>query len=135
MEGSGGKGEVVINALDRGEECLGCCEAAREDLMEVTCGCVACVVCHCRDGKREVTLYEDGCSPPHRPGVISFGIGSVFWRADRVEFRVGRVSGVLKDKDVGLGLESEGVVVNFGWEEGDAIVAWQLSISPSLNIL
>ena len=79
------------------------------------------MVCHGRDGKREVTLYENGCSPPHRPGVISCGIGSEFWGADRVEFRVGRVSGVLKDEGVGLGLESEGVVFNFSWEEGDAV--------------
>ncbi len=73
------------------------------------------MVCHCRDGEGEVTLYEDGSSPPRRPGVVSSGIGSEFWGADRVEFRVGRVSGVLEDDSVWLGLESEGVVFNFSW--------------------
>ncbi len=87
--------------------------------MKVTCGHVACVVCHCRDGEREVALYEDRCSPPYRPGVVSSGIGSEFWGADGVNFWGGGVSGVLEDKCVGLGLKSEGVVFNFRWEEGD----------------
>ena len=71
------------------------------------------MVCHCRDGEGEVALYEDRRSPPYRPGVVSFRIGSEFWGADGVEFWGGWVSGVLEDKCVRLGLESEGVVFNF----------------------
>ena len=59
VEGGGGKGEVVIYALDGGEKRLGSCEAVGEGLLEVSCGRVACVVCHCRDGDGEVTLDED----------------------------------------------------------------------------
>ena len=69
----------------------------------------------------EVALYEDGGSPPLRPGVVSSGIGSEFWGADRVEFWGGGVSGVLEDKCVRLGLESEGVVFNFIREESNTI--------------
>ena len=86
------------------------------------------MVCHRRDGEWEVTLYEYTSSPPPRSSVVSSGVGSEFWGADRVEFRVGRVSGVLKDEGVGLGLESEGVVFNFRWEEGNGVGL--LSYSP-----
>ena len=75
--------------------------------------------CHCGDGKGKVALDEDCCSPPGCPGVVSFGVGSEFWGAYGVEFRDGRVSWVLKDECVGLGLDSEGVIVNFRWEECD----------------
>ncbi len=82
-------------------------------MLEVICGCVACVVCHCRDGEWEVALYEDRGLPPLCPGVVSSNTGSEFWGADRVEFRGRRVSGVLEDECVGLGLESERVIFNF----------------------
>ncbi len=90
--------------------------------MEVTCGCVACVVGHCRDGEWEAAMYKDGRPPPLGPGVVSSGVGSEFWGADRVEFRYGRVSRVLEDKCVELGLESEGVIFVFGWEESNDVV-------------
>ena len=96
--------------------------------MEVTCGCVACVVGHCRDREGEVALYKYGIPPPFGPGVVSSGVGSEFWRSDRVELRNGRVGRMLEDESVGLGLLSEGVVFEFGWVEGDAVVL--LSIFP-----
>ena len=80
--------------------------------MEVTCGCVACMIGHCWDGEGEVALNEDGGPPPFGPDVVSSGVGSEFWGAYGVEFRCSRVSGVLEDKSVGLGLEAEGVVVH-----------------------
>ncbi len=89
--------------------------------MEVTCGCVVCVVCHWGDGEGKVALDEDRGSPPHRPCLVSSGVGSEFWGADGVEFRGSRVSGVLEDESVGLGLEAEGVVFNFVWVEGDTV--------------
>ena len=49
----------------------------------------------------------------------SFGIGSEFWGAYGVEFWDGGVIWVVKNDCVGLGLKSEGVVVDFGWEERD----------------
>ena len=89
--------------------------------MEVTCGCVACVVGQCRDREWEIALYKDGGPPPFCPGVVSSGVGSEFWGADGVEFGGGRVSGVLKDECVGLGLESEGIVFDFIREERDTV--------------
>ncbi len=71
------------------------------------------MVCHCRDGEGEVALYEDRRPPPCRPGVVSFCIGSEFRGTDGVEFWGGWVGGVLEDKCVRLGLESERVVFNF----------------------
>ena len=89
--------------------------------MEVTCGCVACVVGHCWDREGEVALNEDGGPPPFGPGVVSSRVSSEFWGADGLKFWCRRVSRVLEDECVGLGLESEGVIFDFGWVEGDAI--------------
>ena len=108
-----GKGEVVINALNGDEESFCCRKALREGLLEESCGHVASVICHWGDGEGQVALDEDRSPPPHRPGLVSSGIGSEFWGADRVEFRGGRVSGVLEDECVGLGLEPESVIFNF----------------------
>ncbi len=82
--------------------------------MEVTCGCVACVVGHCRDREGEVALYKDGGPPPFCPSVVSSGVGSEFWGADGAEFWYGRVSRMLENECVGLGLGSEGVIFDFG---------------------
>ena len=101
--------------------------------MEVSCGHVACVICHGGDGEGKVALDEDRCPPPHRPGVVSSGVGSEFWGADGVEFGGGRVSGVLKDECVGLGLESEGIVFDFIREERNTVGL--LSCAPKCSRL
>ncbi len=106
-------GDFVVNALDCGKECLGCGETLGEGLLEVSCGCVACVIGHCRDGEWKVALYEDRRPPPFCPGVVSSGVGLEFWGADGVECRYGGDSRVLEDECVGLGLESEGVIFDF----------------------
>ena len=108
-------------------------EAGKKGLVEVSCGHVVCVFCHCWDGEGEVTLDEDCRSPPGGPCVVSFGIGSEFWGAYGVEFRDGRVSWVLKNECIGLGLEAEGVVVDFRWEEGNGVGL--LSYSPECSWL
>ncbi len=79
------------------------------------------MVPHCRDREWEVALYEDGRPPPFCPGVVSSGVGSEFWGADGVKFRYGRVSRVLEDECVGLGVESEGGIFDFGWEESNVV--------------
>ena len=84
MEGGGGMGEVVVNALDGDEKCLGCGEALGEGLLEVSCGCVACAIGHCRDGEWEVALDEDRGPPPFCPCVVSSDSCSEFWGADGV---------------------------------------------------
>ena len=119
--------------MDGDEKRLGSVEAVKEGLLEVSCGHVVCVFCHCRDGEGEVALDEDCCSPPGCPGVVSFGISSEFWGAYGVEFRDGRVSWVLKNECIGLGLEAEGVVVDFRWEEGNGVGL--LSYSPECSWL
>ncbi len=96
-EGGGSEGEVVIYALDCGEEGFGGIESVSEGLLDVACRGVACVVCHWGNGKREVALYEDRRTPPCRPGVFSFGIGPEFWWSDGVEFGDGWVSRVVED--------------------------------------
>ncbi len=79
------------------------------------------MVGHWEDGEGEVALYKDRRPPPFRPGVVSFGIGPEFWWSDGVEFGGGWVSRVVKDEGVGLGLESEGVIFDVGWEKGDTV--------------
>ena len=90
-----------------------------ERLLEVACRGVACVVCHRGYREREVALDKDGAPPPFGPCKVPSGVRSESGRADGVEFGGGGVSGVLEDKCVRLGLKSEGVVVDFGWEERD----------------
>ena len=67
------------------------------------------MVGHSRDGEWKVALDEDCCSPPFRPGGVSFGVRPEFWGADGVKFGDGGVSGVLEDECVWLGLLSEGL--------------------------
>ncbi len=71
------------------------------------------MVGHSWDGEGEVALNENGRPPPFRPGVVSSGVRPEFWGTDGVEFRDGGVSRVLEDECVWLGLESEGVIVDF----------------------
>ena len=63
-------------------------------MLEVSCGCVARVVGHSRDGEWKVALDEDGSPPPSRPGGVSFGVRPEFWGAEGVEFGGGGVSGI-----------------------------------------
>ncbi len=132
-EGGGGEGEVVIYALECGEESFGGIEAVGEGLLEVTCWGIACVVGHWGDGEGEVALYEDRRPPPFRPGVVSSGVGPEFWWSDGVEFRDGWVSRVVEDEGVRMGLVSEGVIFDVGWEEGDAV--WLLATAPGCRRL
>ena len=99
-----GKGEVVIDVSSGDEERLCCRKALREGLLEESCGHVASVICHWGDGEGKVALDEDRSSPPHRPCLVSSGIGSEFWGTDGVEFWSGWVGRVLEDESVGLGL-------------------------------
>ncbi len=52
---------------------------------------------------------------------------------DGVEFGYRRVSRVFEDECVGLGLESEGVIFAFCWEEGGAVIL--LSFAPDCSRL
>ncbi len=79
------------------------------------------MVGHWGIGEGEVALYEDGRSPPFSPGVVSSGVGPEFGWSDGVEFRYRWVSRVVEYKCVWLGLETEGVIFDFGWEEGNVI--------------
>ncbi len=77
-----GRGIVIVDVLYGLEECFGGGESLGQGVQKVTCRGVACVISHRGDGERQVALYQNGGSPPLRPGVVSSGIRSEYWGTD-----------------------------------------------------
>ena len=68
-------------------------------------------------------LYQDGGSPPEGPVVVSFEVHSEAGWTDNVSGTFYRTVRMGKVKSVWDGLESEEVVVNVYWNEGDGVGA------------